>query len=91
MVVLNYSKYDVLAMFAFDGGKVNPTAQEIVEFDAGLFNGNEEILLEIMADEGIEARKDVKSTILLYSRFNSGNLRQKIRRACKYFKNVKDL
>ncbi len=91
MQALNYSKYDVLTMFRKDSGSANPTAAQIGRFDANLFDANEDTLLEIMGEEGIDTRKDTKSTVLLYSRFGAGNLSQRIRSACRYFKNTQNL
>lgn len=91
MLSLNYSKYDVLVIFREDGGAVNPTTDQIARFDADLFSANENTLLRIMNEEGIESRKDSKSTVLLYSRSGAGNLSQRIRSACRYFKNTQGL
>jgi len=44
-----------------------------------------------MEEEEIDTRKDNKSTVLLYSRFGGGSLSQRIRNACRYFKNTRDL
>ena len=88
MISLNYSTYDVLVMLRKDNGPVNPTAIQIQQFDSNLFDANDDTLLQIMGEEGIETRKDNKSTILLYSRFGGGNLSQRIRSACRYFKNT---
>jgi hypothetical protein len=91
MQALNYSKYDVLTMFRKDNGSVNPTAAQIEQFDTDLFDANDDTLLEIMGEEGIDTRKDNKSTVLLYSRFGAGNLSQRIRSACRYFNNTQKL
>jgi hypothetical protein len=47
--------------------------------------------VRIMTEENIETRKDAKSTVLLYSRSGAGNLSQRIRSACRYFKNTQGL
>jgi hypothetical protein len=88
MISLNYSTYDVLVIYRKDKGPVNPTGVQIQQFDSDLFDANDDTLLQIMGEEGIETRKDNKSTILLYSRFGGGNLSQRIRSACRYFKNT---
>ena len=54
-------------------------------------SANEDTLLSIMEEEEIDTRKDNKSTVLLYSRFGGGSLSQRIRNACRYFKNTRDL
>ena len=91
MKVLNYSKYDVFVMFRHGGGTFSPTAEQIELFDADLFSANEDTLLSIMDEEGIDPGKSNKSTVLLYSRFGSGGLSQRIRNACRYFKNTQAL
>ena len=91
MKVLHYSKYDVFVMFRHGAGNFSPTAEQIEQFDEDLFSANEEALLSIMDEEGIETRKDNKSTVLLYSRFGGGGLNQRIRNACRYFKNTQAL
>ena len=91
MNVLNYSKYDVLVMFRHGGGTFSPPAEQIEQFDADLFSANEDTLLRIMDEEDIDARKDNKSTVLLYSRFGGGSLSQRIRNACRHFKNTQGL
>jgi hypothetical protein len=91
MLNLNYSKYDVLSIFRDDVGSVNPTADQIGQFDADLFSANDDTLVRIMTEENIETRKDAKSTVLLYSRSGAGNLSQRIRSACRYFKNTQGL
>lgn len=91
MQQLNYSKYDVLVIFREDDGRVNPTADQIARLDADLFSANEDTLVRIMTEEGIETRKDFKSTVLLYSRSGAGNLSQRVRSACRYFKNTQAL
>ena len=88
MLSLNYSTYDVLVMLRKDNGPVNPTATQIQQFDSDLFDANDDTLLQIMGEEGIDTRKDNKSTVLVYSRFGGGNLSQRIRSACRYFKNT---
>jgi hypothetical protein len=88
MISLNYSTYDVLVMLRKDNGSVNPTAAQIQQFDSDLFDANDDTLVQIMGEEGIEIRKDNKSTVLLYSRFGAGNLSQRIRSACRYFNNT---
>ena len=91
MIALNYSTYDVLAIFRQNGGPVNPTADQIARFDADLFTANETTLVNIMTEEGIETRKDNKSTVLLLSRFGAGTVPQRIRSACRYFNNTRNL
>jgi len=91
MIALNYSTYDVLTMFRQNGGPVNPTADQIAKFDADLFSENDKTLIDIMTQEGIDTRKDNKSTVLLYSRFGAGNPSQSIRSACRYFKNTRNI
>jgi hypothetical protein len=88
MIALNYSTYDVLVMFRQNGGSVNPTVDQIARFDADLFTENETTLLDIMTQEGLETRKDTKSTVLLYSYFGARSVPQRIRSACRYFKNT---
>lgn len=85
---LHYSKYDVLAIMFAEVGSTNPTVQQVEQFDGQLFDANDVTLSAVMAEVGIQIRKDTKSTVLLYSRFAAGTLHQKIRRACRYFKNV---
>ena len=91
MIALNYSTYDVLTIFRQNGGPVNPTEDQIVQFDADLFTANDTILVDIMTQEGIETRKDNKSTVLLFSRFGAGTVPQRIRNACRYFNNTQNL
>ncbi|MGH9658622.1 MAG: hypothetical protein ACRD96_08760 [Bryobacteraceae bacterium] len=92
MISLNYSKDVVLTIFFQENGKVDPTAAELQQTDANLMAAFETILVEIMTEEEIETRKDKKSQVLLNSRFASGaGPRQKIRKACKFFKNTEDL
>src|SRR6266851_1288931 len=45
MLNLNYSKYDVLSIFRDDVGSVNPTADQIGQFDADLFSANDDTLV----------------------------------------------
>jgi hypothetical protein len=92
MLNLNYSKYDVLAIFRKDSsGTLNPTASQIAQFDADLFAANDNLLLQIMGQEGVATDKSTKSTVLLYSRFGAGEINQRIRSACRYFKNTQNL
>ena len=88
MLNLNYSTYDVLAMMRDADGPINPTSDQIARFDADLLKDNEETLLRIMKEKGIDPSKSKKSTVLLYSRFGAGTLSQRIRVACDYFKNT---
>ena len=91
MLSLNYSKYDVLVMFRQNGGPVNPTVAQIETFDSDLFDANDEMLTRIMTEEGVDTRKDNKSTVVLYSRSGAGSVSQRIRSGCRYFKNTQGL
>jgi hypothetical protein len=91
MQALNYSKYDVLAMFRQNGGADNPSAADIEKFDADLFAANDDTLVRIMGEESIPTRKDTKSTVLLYSSFVNGDLSERVRSSCQYFKNTQNL
>ena len=91
MLALDYSKYNVLVMFRLEDSNLAPTEAQITKFDSDLFDANNQTLERIMTEEQIELRKDNKSTVLLYSRAGSGNLSQRVRKACQFFKNTRDL
>jgi hypothetical protein len=91
MKALTYSKYDVLAIFRQDNSTVNPTAAQIEQLDADLFAANDETLVRIMTEEQLDPKKDIKSSVLLYSRSGAGNLSQRIRSACRYYRNTQNL
>ncbi|MEI9814986.1 MAG: hypothetical protein WDO18_21115 [Acidobacteriota bacterium] len=89
MIVLNYSKYDVLDIFhQLNPATLNPSARDIQDFDEDLFQDNESILLKIMAEEGLATTKSLKSTILLLSQQGPTGAQQRIRNACRYYKNT---
>ena len=92
MIALNYSKYDVLAIFRQQNPTAtNPSASQIQQLDSDLFDANDDSLTTIMTDENLPTTKSVKSTILLYSRVGAGTLNQRIRSACRYYKNTQPI
>lgn len=82
---LNYSGYDVLAIYYQTEEDTDPSDQDIVDFDADLFRDNEAKLVDYMTQAGIPTDKSTKSTVLLYSRFGSGTLDERIVSACRYY------
>lgn len=92
MILLNYSKYDVFAMFRMENPSTqNPSGSDIEQFDSDLFDAFENTLIDVMTSEGLPTTKSVKSTVLLYSRSGGGTNRQKIRAACRYYQNTEPL
>lgn len=89
MIALNYSKYDVLTIFHQENVSTqNPSITQVQQFDKDLFDANDDTLVRIMAEEGLPTNKTVRSTILLYSRAGAGTLSQRVRSACRYYKNT---
>jgi hypothetical protein len=89
VIALNYSQYDVLAIFRqANPSTLNPQPSDIQEFDQDLFDDNDSILVSIMRQEALVPTKSLKSTILLYSRQGAGGSQQRIRNACLYYKNT---
>jgi hypothetical protein len=82
---LNYSGYDVLAIYYQTEENTNPSSQDIVDFDADLFRDNDATLVKYMTRAGISTDKSTKSTVLLYSRFGPGGLPQRVAAACTYY------
>lgn len=82
---LNYSGYDVLAIYYQTEEDTNPSPQNIVDFDAQLFADNDAALVKYMTRAGIPTDKSTKSTVLLYSRFGTGGLAQRVVAACTYY------
>jgi hypothetical protein len=85
---LNYSGYDVLAIYYQTEENTNPSSQDIVDFDAELFTDNDATLVKYMTRAGIPTDKSTKSTVLLYSRFGTGGLAERVVAACTYYKNT---
>ena len=85
---LNYSGYDVLAIYYQTEEDPNPSPQDIVDFDAELFKDNDATLVKYMTRAGISTDKSTKSTVLLYSRFGTGGLAERVVAACRYYQST---
>lgn len=92
MINLTYDKPVVLALFAQGVGKLDPSADDVQNFDRELKDANDKALVEIMTELRIPVDVPAKSRILLYSFQMPGNdVRRQIRNACTFFLNTRDL
>jgi hypothetical protein len=92
VIRLNYDRQIVLALFAqANPGKLDPSPDDIAEFDTELKDANEDMLVDIMGQMGIPADVSNKSQVLAYKPNMPGNTpRLKIRNACTYFLNTRE-
>jgi hypothetical protein len=89
---LKYQLPDVLVMYRSSPDQViNPTVVQIQAFDSGLFDDNNADIVEIMAEPEFNTMIKTAATpsrVLLYSRSGEGDLRDRIRSACRFCMNT---
>src|ERR1700687_2532141 len=90
MITLTYDSRVVLALFAqANPGKLNPSSDDIVEFDSELKSANETTLQQVMGQFGIPFDVENKSQILAYQPSMPGTTpTMQIQNACRFFQNT---
>lgn len=92
MLALTYVKQIVLAMFLDAQGNVNPSADDIEQFDAGLRAAWDAILTTEMTRLGVPLDQATKSQVLQYSvSAPGGSFPEQARAGCQYFLNTRGL